>query len=183
MFRTSQTLLVALVSACLLGPSTAFAWDDDEFRLDHRNQPSVLAGASFEYLMVSGRGEGKDNPKIPGGLFDLAFGLPLDEDGGAAFLGVRIGGGEGGARVIAPHLFYRGYAGFDEWKTFFDAGLFLRIEPLVAVGGRLGVGVQYDFNEHLGSWLGAGAGLGYGQGLQVSVDVGAGLQIRFGTPG
>lgn len=179
----SAPILAAALLASLVVPAGASAYVDDEPRLDHRNQPSILTGVSFEHLMVSGRGDGKENPKISGGLFDLSVGMPLDEDGGEAFVGVRLGGGEGGARVVAPYLFYRGYAGWDEWKTFFDAGLFLRIEPLVAVGGRLGVGMQYDFNEHLGTYLAAGAGLGYGEGLQVSVDLGVGLQIRFGTPG
>lgn len=181
MARTPFVWLLAAVPLLLSTRAQAFV--DEEMRLDHRNQPSILTGLSFEQLLVSGRGEGKENPKVPGGLFDLSVGMPLNEDGGEGFVGLRLGGGEGGTRVVAPYVFYRGYAGFDEWKTFFDAGVFLRIEPLVAVGGRLGVGVQYDFTEHLGTFVGAGVGLGYGQGLQVSPDLGAGLQIRFGTPG
>lgn len=178
-----RSLLVLPALALLLpGAAAAYEWEEP-LRLDHRNQPSVLGAVSFEQLIVTGREKGEEAPKGPGALVDVAVGLPLDEEGGEGFLGVRAGGGEGGARIVAPYLFYRGYAGEDEWKTFFDAGALLRIEPLWAVAARLGVGVQYDFAENLGTYFAAGASVGYGEGLQVGLDAGLGLQLRFGTPG
>ena len=55
--------------------------------------------------------------------------------------------------------------------------------PLLGVAARIGLGVQYDFHENWGTYLGAGASLGYGSGLQVGADIGVGLQFRFGTAG
>ena len=153
------------------------------WRLDHRNQPSVLAGAAFEQLLVTGADEAEEELGGPGALLDLAFGIPVTDEGGEAFVGLRVGTGDGRTRLVAPHLFYRVYAGDEAWKTYFDAGVLLRVEPLVAGAARIGLGTQYDFHENWGAYLAAGGSIGYGEGLQVGVDVGAGVQFRFGTAG
>lgn len=174
-----KSLVVA--SLLLAVPSLASA-QDWEWRLDHRNQPSVLVGAAYEHLLVTG-GDEADERNEGAGVVDVAFGIPVTDDGGEAFVGVRVGRGGGETRLVAPHLFYRVYAGDYEWKTFFDAGVMLRIEPLVAPSARVGLGAQYDFHENWGAYLAAGASIGYGGGLEVGGDVGAGLQFRFGTAG
>jgi len=172
------------VAICLVAaPGLAAAQEEwGGWRLDHRNQPAVLVGPAFENLIVTAADDDQARSE-PGGLVDLAFGLPVTDEGGELYLGLRVGGGGGERRLVAPHLFYRAYAGHEAWKTYFDAGALLRIEPLVAVAARIGLGVQYDFHENWGAYLGAGGSLGYGQGLQVGLDAGAGVQFRFGTAG
>lgn len=169
----------AAAAILVAAPSVATA-QEIEWRLDHRNQPSIVGGLAFEQLIVtaSSKHEGNDGA----GVFDIAFGLPVNDEGAEAFLGLRVGAGED-TRLVAPNIFYRVYAGEEAWKTYFDAGLMLRIEPLVAPSARIGLGLQYDFHENWGAWVGTGASVGYGQGLQVGIDGGAGLQFRFGTAG
>ncbi len=136
----------------------------------------------FEQLITTAGDESEEGSE-PGAVADLALGLPVNEEGGEVFLGLRLGTGAGERRLVAPHLFYRAYAGEEAWKTFFDAGLLLRIEPLLVGAARLGFGLQYDLHENWGAYLATGASLGYGDALQVGIDVGAGLQFRFGTAG
>src|SRR4051794_36281855 len=99
----------------------------------------------FEELASPGRGRSS-----PGGSFELAWGVPLNDDGGEGFIGVRAGLGERfdhprstEHRLVAPFVKYRGFAGGDEtWKTFLDVGAQLRIQPIVAGIVRFGAGVQ-----------------------------------------
>jgi len=182
--NAARRLLTTIL--CLAAPAGAAA-QAIEWRLDHRNQPSVLGGVLFEELVATASNEFEGS--FSGALADLAVGVPLDDEGGELFLGARLGtgadpDGTGRARrLVAPHLFYRSYAGEEAWKTWFDAGLLLRIEPLVAPSARVGIGVQYDFHENWGAWAGAGASVGYWDALLVGVDAGVGVQFRFGTAG
>jgi len=177
---SARALLIAAALALLPGAAGAQAI---EWRLDHRNQPSILAGVLYEQLIVAAADDSDEEGSRPGAVADLAFGLPLNDEGGELFLGLRAGRGDHENRLVAPHLFYRVYGGAEAWKTFFDAGLLLRIEPLWAVAARIGIGVQYDFHENWGAWLGAGPSIGYGDAVQVGIDAGLGVQFRFGTAG
>ena len=179
--RHPTATAAALALAFLLLPGAAPAQEWEPPRLDHRNQPAILASILYEPLLVTASEEHELGAQAA--VVDLAFGLPLDEEGGEGYLGLRIGAGEEGRRLVAPHLVYRSYGGDEEWKTFFDAGLMLRIEPLVALAGRIGIGTQYELDENWGVFLAGGASVGYGQGLQIGVDVGLGLQFRFGNAG
>lgn len=171
---------LTLVSLAL-APGGAGAQEWEPPRLDHRNQPAILATLLYEPLLVTASEAYERSEQAA--VADLAFGLPLDEEGSEGYLGLRIGAGEQERRLVAPHLFYRRYHGYEEWKTFFDAGLMLRVEPLVALAARIGLGAQYELDENWGVLLTGGASIGYGQGLQIGVDVGLGLQFRFGNAG
>ncbi|AKU91746.1 hypothetical protein [Vulgatibacter incomptus] len=152
--------------------------------LDHRDQPSLTLTSGFEHLVLSGRKSSDRTSSEPGAFADLAFGLPASDEGGEGILGLRIGTGpDEGTRLVAPYLAYRVFAGYDEWKTFFDIGAFARLLPVWGAGARLGVGVQYELSENAGLFVATGGSAAYGDGLQVGFDVGLGLQLRFGDPG
>jgi hypothetical protein len=153
----------------------------EEPRLDHRDQPSLLGGAVLEHLIVDRAGEETDAGT--GVVGEVAWGVPLSDEGGEGFVGLRAGAGFDGEARLAPFALYRGYYGDEAWKTFFDVGVFVRVEPVWGGGARVGFGIQHDPTENLGLYAGIGGGLAYGEGLQVSIDCTAGLQLRFGTPG
>lgn len=177
--RLRRAIAGLAVSLVLVSPGAAAAWE----RLDHRGQPSVTLSPGYEHLIRPGR-SGEKTASSPGAYAELAYGLPGGDDGGEGLLGLRWGGGAGGeSRLVAPFLAYRVYAGDEEWKTFFDVGAFARIQPVWAVGARLGAGVQYDFTQSFGVFLATGGAAGLGDGFQVGFDAGLGLQLRFGTPG
>ena len=175
----ARGLVAAAALAILPAPASA---QEIEWRLDHRNQPSILAAVLYEQLIVTASDEAEEG-STPGAVVDLAAGIPLNDEGGELFLGVRVGKGGGETRLVAPHLFYRVYGGQEEWKTFFDAGVLLRVEPLLAATARIGIGVHYDFHENWGAYLAAGPSIGVGDALLVGLDAGLGLQFRFGTAG
>lgn len=176
-----RSLLASILSLAPTVASAAYLFEDEP-RLDHRGQPSVFVAPVLEQLTVDRAGEETDMGT--GLLCEMAWGVPLSDEGGEGLVGLRAGAGlDGSGARLAPFVLYRGYFGVDAWKTYFDAGVFVRLEPVWGGGARLGFGVQHDPSEHVGLFAGAGGGIAYGDGLQTSVDLLAGLQLRFGTPG
>jgi len=174
---------VASLAAALLALAPGPASAQSYLRLDHRDQSSLSVTPGYEYLTLSGR-SGQRSSTEHGAFADLGFGLPVGRDGGQGIFGLRAGAGtDRGARLVAPYLGYRSYAGDEEWKTFFDASAFGRILPVWGVGVRLGAGVQHELSQHLGLFFATGGSVAFGEGLQVGYDVGLGLQVRFGLPG
>lgn len=177
---SSLPAFLALAFIVLL-PGIASAYDYE--RLDHRDQTSLSVTPGYEHLTISGRAERRSTTEH-GAFADLSFGLPGGLDGGQGIFGLRLGAGpDHGARLAAPYLGYRSFAGDDEWKTFFDASAFGRILPVWGLGVRLGAGVQRELSQHVGVFLATGGSVAFGDGLQVGYDVGLGLQFRFGLPG
>ena len=176
--------LLPVLAAVLAAPVPAAAAYvfEDEPRLDHRGQSSLFVAPVLEHLIVDRAGE--ETETSTGLVGELAGGVPLADEGGEGLGGLRAdaGLGDGEAR-LAPFALYRGYYGDEAWKTYFDVGVFGRIEPVWGGGARLGFGLQHDPTEHLGLFAGVGGGLAFGDGLQASLDFLAGLQLRFGTPG
>lgn len=140
--------------------------------------PAVHGSLLFEHLVIAGGGE--RSLSVPGGVADLALGLPLGSSGVLANVGLRAGVGEEDDR-IAPHLFMRVLGGDERWKTFFDVGLLGRVKPSWSAGPRMGIGVQRELGPHLGIYAMAGGAVGFGDRFHVGFDGGIGLQLRFGT--
>jgi hypothetical protein len=175
-----RSLLVAVLLLLPLPAAAIEYWEGP--RLDHRGQPSLLVAPAIEHLIVGRPGE--DTETGTALVADVAWGMPLTEEGGEGFVGVRAGAGfSDGDLRLAPFALYRGYYGDDAWKTYFDVGAVVRIEPVWGGGVRLGFGLQYDPTENLGFFAGLGGGIAFGDGLQTNVDFQSGLQLRFGSPG
>ena len=175
-------VLRVLFAVLLLALPASAAAQWDEPRLDHRGQPSLVVGPVLEHLIVGRAGE--ETETGTGVAAEGAWGVPLTDEGGEGLVGLRAGAAlDGDQARLAPFALYRGYYGDEDWKTFFDVGVFVRIEPVWGGGARLGFGVQHDPAEHLGIFAGIGGGLAFGDGLQANVDFLAGVQLRFGSAG
>ncbi len=77
---------------------------------------------------------------------------------------------------------YRGYFGTEEWKSWFEAGLWLPVASRVAVGPLVGVGLMYDFSDEAGVFAGAEFATAFGGARVVTFGGVAGLQWRFDLP-
>jgi hypothetical protein len=73
---------------------------------------------------------------------------------------------------------YRSYHGDERTRTFLDLQLGGTFFPVVSLGPRFGVGVQYELAGVAGVFGAAGLALGFGGALQLSVDVVIGVQLR-----
>jgi hypothetical protein len=77
---------------------------------------------------------------------------------------------------------YRGYFGTEEWKSWFDAGLWAPLASRFAVGPLVGVGLMYDFSNAAGVFAGAEFATAFGQARVVSFGALCGFQLRFDLP-
>ena len=84
-------------------------------------------------------------------------------------------------RTIGPQflLGYRGYFGYEEFKTFFLADLFATTAPIWGLGAHVGLGAQYDFNRIVGLFVQLGAGVTLGRVVFTGADLSLGAQLRF----
>jgi hypothetical protein len=77
---------------------------------------------------------------------------------------------------------YRGYFGTEQWKTFFDAGVWAPITSRLGIGPLIGLGVVYDFSQDVGVFAGAEFATAFGDGRVVSFGGLVGWQFRFAIP-
>lgn len=139
--------------------------------------PFVHGNLVYEHLILTGGGE--ESLTAPGFIADLALALPWGTEGTSGNLGLRVGAGEEGAR-IAPHLFLRVAGGDETWKTFFDVGILVRLQPSWSAGTRMGIGLQRELGRNMGVFVAAGGSAGFGQRFHIGFDGGIGFQLRFG---
>ncbi|MHB8873380.1 MAG: hypothetical protein ACYC8T_06805 [Myxococcaceae bacterium] len=161
-------LCPATLFAAALLAGTALA---DE-RYDHRGAVGLLLGATGEFMSTANPGvvQGLRLGADLGGTWAVGYsGNELMLLGRAAF---------GGPRVEGSVTFgYRGYFGQDRVKTFVDLGAAVHF-PLVAVGPRVGFGVQYELSPIVGVYAGLAAQVGLGQALRFDGELCLGLQLR-----
>ena len=74
---------------------------------------------------------------------------------------------------------YRSYFGTDEWKTFFDVGLWAPVATRMAIGPLVGIGAAYDFSRPFGVYFQGGFATAFGQARIASLSLSAGAQLRF----
>jgi hypothetical protein len=77
---------------------------------------------------------------------------------------------------------YRGYAGTEEWKTWFEAGLWAPLASHPGLGPLVGVGAMYDFSAAAGIYAGAEFATAFGGARIVSFGAIAGFQLRYDLP-
>jgi len=66
----------------------------------------------------------------------------------------------------------------DRLKTFFDLDVAVHLRPLVTVGPRMGVGLQWELTPVIGVYSAFGLQLGFANGLRIGAELLAGLQFR-----
>lgn len=171
----------ALAAALALLPAAAAALEP---RFDHREShgPVLELVVAHDSLLVSHRTVGSWRPAVRAG-----WGVDVTGDGSelivAADLAVRSWSDPQDERVLlSTSARYRGYFGTEEWKTFFEAGLWAPVRSRLAAGPLVGLGAVYDFSQDAGIFAGAEFATAFGDGRAVSVAGLAGVQLRFAIP-
>jgi hypothetical protein len=152
-----------------------------EPRYDHRDQRGLSVEAFFAHDTVVAPGaEGKGRWR--NGL-RLAYALEVSGEGDEIALGVLGAPWQSDpdrTRVrLALDARYRGYFGSEEFKTFFDLGIWAPLEPRLAVGPLVGVGVQYDFGRVAGVFAGGGFQTAFGRYRIAGLTGTIGAQARW----
>lgn len=161
--------LVACLALCAAPAARA-----DE-RFDHRGALGVLVGGGGEWMnAASGPGLG-----IQGLRVDVNLGgtWAIGVDGNELLVLARaiIGGPVLEGSLV---LGYRGYFGQEQVKTYFDVGVAGHLMPELAVGPRLGFGVQYELSPIAGVYAGLAGQVGLGGTLRFDLELCLGLQLR-----
>lgn len=84
--------------------------------------------------------------------------------------------------LVSTSARYRGYFGTEEWKTWFEAGVWAPVRSRLEVGPLVGLGAIYDFSQDVGIFAGLEFATAFGDGRTVSFAGLAGWQFRFGLP-
>jgi hypothetical protein len=161
----------------LLGAAPAAALEP---RFDHRDQMGLLLEASGSWDAVTVGDRSESLWRWP--TLRLAFTFDLSGEGDELILGGAWSGDGGGATAHVDWALdarYRGYFGSDEFKTFFEVGLWAPLSPRLAVGPRAGLGASWDFSRGLGAFLALGFATAFGEFRGASLDAGAGVQVRW----
>lgn len=165
---------LALLILLAAGPATAL-----EPRYDHRDQVGFLleASGSWDAVTVGDRSQSLWRwPTLrPAVTFDLSG------EGDELVLGGTWSGG-GGSRAHVDWALdarYRGYFGSEEFKTFFEVGLWAPLSPRLAVGPRAGLGAAWDFSRRLGVFAAFGLATAFGEFRGASLEAGVGFQVRW----
>ncbi len=176
---TRHALLVAAAMAVLASPPRSVALEP---RYDHRGKSGVLVEPLLAHDTVTVPGEGTRSRWRP--TLRLAYGWDVLGEGNELFLGVQsaLTGWSDPRRKnlrLAVDARYRSYFGTEQWKTFFELGIWVPVSSRVAVGPLVGLGVAYDFSRSAGLFLDAGFATGLGQARITSFSVSAGAAVRF----
>ena len=168
--------LAAGLALVLLAAAPAAALEP---RYDHRDQLGLLIEASGSWDAVTVGEASQSQWRWP--TLRAAFTFDVSGEGDELVLGGAWSGQGGGAPDVewALDARYRGYFGSDEFKTFFEAGLWAPLSPRLAVGPRAGLGAVWDFSRRLGVLLAFGFASAFGEFRGASLDLGAGLQARW----
>jgi hypothetical protein len=178
--RVERAALAAAVLAALL-PGAGGALEP---RFDHRESHGPIVELVQAQDAVTARGRTVNTART---AIRAGWGLDVSGEGSelivAADLSLRSWSDPRDERVLlSSSARYRGYFGSEEWKTFFEAGLWAPIRSRLAAGPLLGLGVIYDFSQDAGVYAGAEFGVAFGQARILSVSGLAGVQLRFAVP-
>ncbi|MHB8419580.1 MAG: hypothetical protein ACYDCL_16005 [Myxococcales bacterium] len=169
--------------------------------LDHRDQWGLTLelGTSYDVAVnqKSGGANAANYSYTPGflPLSELGATWAVTDDGGEITLRVRFVAPVDAQSVaglvlqeahdtlhwLFPSVLggWRGYFGYEELKTFFDADLYVNTFPYWGVGPNLGLGLQYDFGRAGGVFARLGFGVTFGDTILASFDGELGGQLRF----
>ena len=153
-----------------------------EPRFDHRDQSSLTAETLLAHDTVAITGQPTRSWWRP--ALRLAYGFDPLGDGNEVFLGIQSAlsswsdPARGKVRV-AIDARYRAYFGLDEWKTFFELGLWAPLASRLAVGPLATLGVAYDLSRAGGFYADAGFATGLGAARIATFTLSAGGQVRF----
>ena len=152
--KAASLLRRALVAAAGLLPVVAGALEP---RFDHRDShgPVLELLGAYDSVTASGQTTSTWRPTLRAG-----WGFDVSGEGSeliaAADVALRSHDDPRRERVLlAASARYRTYFGTEEWKTFFEAGLWAPVRSRIGVGPLVGLGIVHDFSREGGVFLGA----------------------------
>lgn len=169
--------VAAAALALALAPRSAAALEP---RFDHRDEQGPFAEVllAHDTVAASGLSTSRWAPALR-----VAYGIDLTGEGDELVVGaqVRPWQADPDRRLVraAVDVRYRAYFGIDEWKTFFEAGLWAPVASRLAIGPSVGIGAQYDFSRAGGVYAGAGFATAFGEYRVAAFTLSAGAQLRF----
>lgn len=174
-------MLRALAVAAALLPAAAAALEP---RFDHSEShgPVVEAVFAHDSMLVSGRTTNAWRPAVRAG-----WGVDVTGAGSELIVAVDLAlrGWSDPDRdhvLLSASARYRTYFGTEEWKTYFEAGVWAPVLSRLAAGPLVGLGVIHDFSQDVGVFGGVQVATGFGEGRVVSFGGLAGFQLRFALP-
>ena len=170
---------LALAVAAALVPALAAGLEP---RFDHRDESGIALEPILAHDTVAVNGQPTHSGWRP--ALRLAYDWDPLGDGNELFLGVQsaLSSWSDPRRTkvrLAVDARYRAYFGLDEWKTFFELGLWAPLSSRLAVGPLATLGVAYDFSRTHGLYADVGFATGLGAARIATFTVSAGGQIRF----
>jgi hypothetical protein len=173
--RAARALLILAALAPLGTPGL-------EPRYDHRDQAGIVLEPLLAHDSIAITGRPTRSFWRPS--LRLAYSWDPRGDGNELIVGVqaRVGSWHDpkSERVLqALDARYRSYFGSDEWKTFFDVGLWAPVASRLAIGPMVGIGAAYDFSRAGGVYAQGGFATGFGQARIASLSLSVGAQLRF----
>ncbi len=172
---------LALAAALAASPLAAAALEPS-YGHDDAHGPVVELLVLHDTVVASGVTTQAWRPAVRAG-----WGLDVTGSGGelilAADVALRSWDDPEKGRVLASATArYRGYFGTEEWKSWFEAGLWAPLASRLALGPLVGVGVVHDFSRGAGVFAGAEFATAIGDGRFVSFGAVAGFQLRYDLP-
>lgn len=169
----------ALLVLCVAAPALAQALEP---RYDHRDLRGIVVEPLIAYDTVAVSGEPTRSSWRP--AIRLAYGWDALGEGNELFLGIQgaltsFDDSDGDKIRLALDARYRSYFGTEQWKTFFELGIWAPVSSKLAVGPLVGLGVAYDFSRTSGVFLDGGFATAFGQARIASFSASAGWAYRF----
>ncbi|HYD40557.1 MAG TPA: hypothetical protein VEB43_06985 [Anaeromyxobacter sp.] len=173
--RRARALLV-LAALC---PTLTAALEP---RYDHRDLRGVVVEPLLAHDTVAVSGQPTRSSWRP--AVRIAYGWDALGEGNELFLGAqaRLAGLDDPDREkvrLALDARYRSYFGTEQWKTFFELGVWAPVSSRLAVGPLVGLGVAYDFSRSTGLFLDGTFATAFGQARIASFQASAGWAYRF----
>ena len=139
--------------------------------IDHRGSVGVAlsAGVQLDAPIASAA------PSGPAGRVELLATAAVFEDDNEITLGAYA---LGSGRLVSALGGYRLYFGREEWRTFTDLGLSLHLHDALALGPRLGLGIQWDPDPLFGLFVAAHAEIAFGSAQRAGAAIAIGVQGR-----
>ncbi len=170
--RAAGALVAALVPICGLAL---------EPRYDHRDEQGVVVEPMLAYDVVSVSGRATHSSWRPG--LRLAYSTDVLGEGNELFLGLQTAFSWNDPRRekirLALDARYRNYFGTEQWKTFFELGLWAPVASRLAIGPLVTIGVAYDLSRSGGVFVNGGFATAFGAARIASFTASAGAQFRF----
>lgn len=168
---------VALL-ALALAPAGALALEP---RYDHRDERGFVLEPLLAHDTVAIPGRATRSTWRPG--LRVAYGWDLLGEGNELFVGAQTGFDWNDPRRerirLAFDARYRAYFGTEQWKTFFEVGVWAPVSSRLAIGPLVTLGVAYDFSRSTGVYVDGGFATGLGQARMATFSASAGAQYRF----